>query len=84
MDALTLQLLSWIADRPRSYGETMDAWHTTCPRMPIWEDAVSAGLIVVACGGKMRERPVRLTARGRSLLNGQARSDSQPLVMSSS
>jgi hypothetical protein len=70
MDALTLQLLTWVADRPRSYGETMDAWHTTCPRMPIWEDAVSAGLIRIEGTGTMRERAVGLTRRGHALLNG--------------
>jgi hypothetical protein len=72
MDALTLQLLTWIADRPRRYGETMDAWHTTCPRMPIWEDAVSAGLIRIDGNGAMRDRLVGLTNRGRALLDGQA------------
>ena len=34
--ALTLQLLAWIAARPPSYGETMAAWRTTCPRLTIW------------------------------------------------
>ena len=72
MDALRLQLLAFIADRPRTYGEVMDAWHTTCPRMPIWEDAVSGGLVELDGGGAMRERAVRLTGRGRALLNGQA------------
>ena len=43
MDALTLQLISWVSDRPRTYGEVMEAWTTTCPRIPIWEDAVRAG-----------------------------------------
>jgi hypothetical protein len=72
MDALTLQLLTWIADRPRRYGETMEAWHTTCPRMPIWEDAVSAGFIRIDGNGAMRDRMVGLTSRGRALLSGQA------------
>jgi hypothetical protein len=72
MDALTLQLLTWIADRPRRYGETMDAWHTTCPRMPVWKDAISAGLIRIDGAGTMRERTVCLTARGRVLLGAHA------------
>jgi hypothetical protein len=72
MDALTLQLLIWIADRRRSYGETMEAWHTTCPRMPVWEDAISAGLVCVEGSGKMRERAVALTTRGRALLGGSS------------
>jgi hypothetical protein len=69
MDALTLQLLTRIADRPRRYGETMEAWHTTCPRMPVWEDAVSAGLIRIDGSGTMRGRSVGLTGCGRALLD---------------
>jgi hypothetical protein len=73
MDALTLQLIAWVSDRPRTYGEVMEAWTTTCPRMPIWEDAVSEGLVRVEGEGRMRERAVGLTARGRALLNGHAK-----------
>ena len=72
MDAVTLQLVAWVSDRPRTYGEVMEAWTTTCPRMPIWEDAVSAGLVRVAGEGRMRERVVGLTPRGRKLLDGGA------------
>ena len=43
--SLTLQLLAWVADRPRTYGETMEAWRTTCPRLTIWEDANDRGFI---------------------------------------
>jgi hypothetical protein len=67
-DALTIQLLAWVASRRRTYGETMEAWRTTCPRMPIWENAVSEGLIRLDGRGAMRERIVRLTDRGKSLL----------------
>jgi hypothetical protein len=72
MDALTLQLLTWISDRPRTYGEVMEAWTTTCPKMPIWEDAVSDGLVRIEGEGSMRERAVRLTRRGHALLNGHS------------
>ena len=67
---LTIQLLTWASEKPRTYGDAMDAWRTSCPRLPIWEDAVSAGLIRVEPGGMMRERRVSLTADGRKLLNG--------------
>ena len=46
--ALTLQMLDWIAVRPRTYGEAMEAWRSTCPRLTIWEDALAAGLVAVA------------------------------------
>ena len=67
ISALTLQLLTWIATQPRTYAEAMDAWRTTCPRMPIWEDAISEGLIEVNGIGAMRDRKVELSARGQAL-----------------
>ena len=44
-EALTIQMLQWISERPRVYAEVLDAWHTTCPRLSIWEDACGDGLI---------------------------------------
>ena len=43
--SLVLDLVSWVAREPRSYTEVMDAWRTSCPRLPIWEDAVDLGLV---------------------------------------
>ena len=65
--ALTLQFLDFIADG-RTYGETMEAWRSTCPRMPIWEDAVRQGLVRVENGGAMKSSRIVLTVRGRVLL----------------
>ena len=65
-DALTLELLTWIARRPRTYVEAMEAWQTNCPRSPVWEDAVGTGLVqVVREGGASH---VTLTERGRGVL----------------
>ena len=44
---LLTQLLRWVADQPRTYGETMDAWRTSCPRISVWEDALLDGLVVM-------------------------------------
>jgi len=66
--ALTLQLLAWIAARPRTYGETMEAWRTTCPRLTIWEDAVSDGLVTVDGADSMQDGRVLVTDSGRALL----------------
>jgi hypothetical protein len=70
-DTLILELLEWVDRRPRSYGEAMEAWRTSCPRMPAWEDAVSAGLIEVAAAGEggLRASAVGLTALGRDRLS---------------
>jgi hypothetical protein len=66
--SLTLQLLAWVAARPRTYGETMEAWRTTCPRLTIWEDAVSDGLVAVEEAGAMRDARVLVTEAGSALL----------------
>jgi hypothetical protein len=44
-DALVLDFVEWIAARPRSYSEVMDAWKTSCPRLTIWEDAIDQALV---------------------------------------
>ena len=62
---IMIQFLSWVADRPRSYAETMDAWRTSCPRLSVWEDAVIADLVRLEGEGG---RAVRLTDRGAALL----------------
>jgi hypothetical protein len=69
---LTMQLLAWIAQRPRSYAETMEAWRTTCPRLTVWEDALGSGFVQVAGGGTLRGSAVTVTARGRAILDGRA------------
>lgn len=45
--ALVLDLLEWLGARERSYAETMDAWRTSCPRLPVWEDANENGLVSI-------------------------------------
>ena len=67
---LMLQFLAWLSDHPRTYGETMDAWRSTCPRLSIWEDALAEGLIHVDhARGAMRHSIVELTLRGNTMLN---------------
>jgi hypothetical protein len=66
---IMLQFLSWVADRPRTYPQTMEAWRSTCPRLSVWEDAIIDGLVRVENGNG---RAVVLTARGREILNNGA------------
>ena len=42
---LTLQFLDWIAAAPRTYGEAIDAWRTSCPRLAVWEEANERGFL---------------------------------------
>jgi len=66
-DALTIQLLEWIDARPRTYAESIDAWKTSCPRLSVWDDAVSDGLIR-ATRANGSSPAVELTAAGRERL----------------
>jgi hypothetical protein len=67
---LTLQFLSWVADRPRTRTDVMEAWRS-CPRTSVWEDCVVAGLVRFENGDKT----VSLTAQGRAVLNGSRDAD---------
>jgi hypothetical protein len=31
--ALTLQMLAWLEERPRTYAETLEAWKTLVPNL---------------------------------------------------
>ena len=72
MQAPTVDLLTWIAERPRTYAETMDVWHRHCPRLLVWEDALADGLVAVS------GRTVALTESGNRYLAG--RGDDLPVV----
>ena len=68
---IMIQFLQWVADRPRSREDVMDAWRSSCPRFPVWEDARADGLIR-QCSGEAGEHRVELTARGRDALERAA------------
>jgi hypothetical protein len=41
IEKLILDLLEWVGRRKRTYRETMDAWRTSCPKLPVWEEVNS-------------------------------------------
>ncbi|HTT10722.1 MAG TPA: 3-phosphoglycerate dehydrogenase [Burkholderiaceae bacterium] len=63
VDALVLELLEWIGSGTRPYLEVMEAWRTSCPRLPVWEEANLRGLVETE-HAPGQERHVRLTAKG--------------------
>ena len=67
VEALILDLLDWLAVRDRTYEEVMDAWRTSCPRLPVWEEANDRGLVVQeeVNGNSM----IRVSSSGLALLD---------------
>ena len=61
--ALVRDLCEFLARAPRPYAEVMDAWKTSCPKLPVWEEANALGLVQCTPG-----QMVELTAAGRRLL----------------
>jgi hypothetical protein len=45
VETLILDLLEWTGPNPRPYAELLEAWRTSCPRLPAWEDANERGFI---------------------------------------
>ncbi len=70
----TVEFLDWVARRPRRYGETLEAWRSSCPRLTAWEDCLADGLVAVenTGAGPAAERMVVLTPRGRAALDHKA------------
>jgi D-3-phosphoglycerate dehydrogenase / 2-oxoglutarate reductase len=42
VESLIGDLLEWIGPGARPYAEVQEAWRTSCPRLPVWEDARDA------------------------------------------
>ena len=63
VEPLIVDLLEWIGSEVRPYAATLEVWRTSCPRLPVWEEANARGFI------DHHHRPgqaatVSLTARG--------------------
>ena len=65
-----VDLLRWVGERPRTYGETMEAWRTSCPKLPAWEDAIDHEMVRVDSSGAATylQAAVQLTSRGKRVL----------------
>jgi hypothetical protein len=69
--SLVLDFVEWVAARPRTYAEVMEAWRTSCPRLTIWEDSIDQKL--VAREHRDGVAIVTVTALGRVLLQDAGR-----------
>ena len=45
VDALIVDLLEWVGPQERPYAEVLDVWRTSCPRLPVWEEANDRGFV---------------------------------------
>jgi len=74
VEPLIVDLLEWIGRAPRPYAEVIEAWRTSCPRLPVWEEANARGFleqrhaegggaVVVVTGAGLRRLDERAAAR---------------------
>jgi hypothetical protein len=49
VEYLILDLLEWIGPDSRPYAEVLEAWRTSCPRLPVWEEANARGFVASHC-----------------------------------
>jgi hypothetical protein len=70
VDSLVLDLLEWIGPDARPYHEVMEAWRTSCPRLPVWERANELGFVERGTGSG-GDRVVAVSAAGAEHLRTQ-------------
>jgi len=71
VDALVLDLLEWVGHGTRPYTEVIEVWRTSCPRLPVWEEANARGLLARHhAPGEAAQ--VGLSTAGRALLATRA------------
>jgi len=67
VEALILDLLEWVASGERCRTEVLDVWRTSCPRLPVWEDANDRGFV------EEKRGMVSITPSGLALLARRGR-----------
>lgn len=66
LEPLVRDLVAWVG-AGRRYADVMDAWKTSCPRLPVWEEANGRGLLTCVRDAGGTEW-VHLTPSGDSML----------------
>jgi hypothetical protein len=72
LDPLIMDLVAFVAAKPRPYDEVIDAWRTSCPRLTVWEDAIDRGLITRSRAAD-KTLIVQATSAGLRLLHDSGR-----------
>ena len=66
LEPLMLDLLEWLAGGERGYDEVLDAWRTSCPKLPVWEEVNARGFVTRLV--KDNVAVVAITPNGRAFL----------------
>jgi D-3-phosphoglycerate dehydrogenase len=68
VDLLLRDFLLWLDQDERPYDDVMEAWRTSCPRLPVWEEANDRGFLT----RRRSERValIGLSPAGRAFLRG--------------
>ena len=67
IEPLILDLLEWLDKGSQPYLVVMEAWRTTCPHLPVWEDSVARGFVTREWI-EGQDATVGLTGLGREFL----------------
>jgi hypothetical protein len=68
VDSLVLDLLEWIGPTARPYDEVMEAWRTSCPRLPVWERANEMGFVERRTESGSRGQMISVSSAGAAYL----------------
>jgi hypothetical protein len=75
VDALILDLLEWIGPKARPYREVSEAWRTSCPQLPVWEEANAPGFVEHHHHSPGSEAMVSVSVSGAKRLAERRRED---------
>ena len=77
VESLVIDLLEWIGPESRPYADVIEAWRTSCPRVPVWEEANARGFVdrMHEAAGEPR---VRVSPVGRPISRAAVRDGNVP------
>ena len=68
VEPLVLDLLEWIGTGSRPRSEVLEAWRTSCPRLPVWEEANARGFLDHQRPADGGEETIAVSESGRAHL----------------
>jgi len=77
VEPLVVDLLEWLGPGPRPYSEVIEVWRTSCPRLPVWEEANARGFLERRHQAGSEAR-VQVSPAGRAFLESR-RAAQEPL-----